>query len=133
MTIPFVKFPDFTGLISGLSLQTMTWDFSPYISPGQTLQGTPTVTLTVVNGTEENPGGSQANIKFGPVIGTAQLTTTLLGTTNCAVLAQLGVFFAGQPGTAVRYRCEVSCAVTPNSIGVSDVAAGINYIDVMTP
>lgn len=133
MTIPFVKFPDFTGLIAGLSKQTMTWDFSPYLSPGQTLQGTPTVTLTAVSGSEANPAGSQANISFGPVIGTAQLTIVLLGTANCAVLAQLGVFFAGASGSVVRYRCEVSCSVTPNSIGVSDIAAGLNYIEVTTP
>ena len=130
MTVNFApRFNDFSPLIAGVSKQTLTWDFSSALASGQTLQGTPTVTITLISGTDNNP---QANLIAGPQIGTAPG-----GTTNCAVIAQVGPFpVAGPPMTAGnvnRYQFVVSCPVTPNSVSLSDVISGFDYVSVIAP
>ena len=119
------QFEDFPALIAAGSVQqvqTLTWDFSNLIPPNTTLQGTPTVVLVPLS------GAPAVVINSPPQIGIANLTQVLQGRPQCAVLAQVGPLTAG-----AKYICQVSCPVTPNAIGVSDVAAGFNHIQGEAP
>lgn len=118
------QFADFPALLAGdvvNQVQTLTWDFSSLIPPDQTLQGAPTVELTPIS-------GPPVSVNSPPQIGIANLTQTIQGRDKCAVLAQIGPIVDKS-----KYIIEVSCPVTPNSLGVSDVAAGFNHIAGVAP
>lgn len=81
--------------------QTLTIDFGPRLGAGVILTGTPTVTLTVMNGTDDTP---QSRLHGDPQIGVAPLPNGT-GIANASVLFQVINCVAG-----VTYGVSSYCA-----------------------
>jgi hypothetical protein len=97
-----------------VQVQTVTFDFGAgaYLPNGVTLQGTPTVMISVKSGTDGTPND---RVLQAPRIGTAPAPNGS-GRTDCAVLVQIGQC----PGP-VTYLVQCVCARSDGDIASMDV------------
>lgn len=88
-------------VVAPTQVQTCTMDFGKFLPLGVTLQGAPSLTISVRLGTDNDP---TSRINAGPIIGTAPTVVGGTGLTDTAVLFQVHNCLDG-----VTYLIEVHC------------------------
>lgn len=108
-----MRVPQFSPIASTVEQQTLTIDFGLRLPAGVQLTGTPTVTLTTLDGTDSTP---QARLSAGPSIGTAPPPNGS-GVFEAAILFQVANCVAG-----TLYGVSAYCLSTAGDIPEADTS-----------
>ena len=106
-----MRIDNFPEIAASIEDRTLTVDFGPSLPSGVQLIGTPSVTLTVADGSPETDPTPQARVSGSPVIVTAPKPNGS-GLANCAVAFR---FVGGVAGVVYKavYSCSANNGDTP--------------------